>query len=394
MNPVPLRFSLLSVMRRSLRKRTARCLAALVCSLLSARGARAAVSLLLEQPYGHFTVAWNPTGHSALYFDHICAATPVKLRSCGPGELGVVISRYESIDPYDWIAVPLVPYLYAVGSPSEVPGTVDRLDVARLRDLYRREHLESVAPDTASGDAPQGDWYELVGSAYDRTIYGFRVKTTAEQDAMIIALFNDRPNVQQYSGARRNCADFVRVTVDRLYPHAIRRNYLADFGVSTPKSVARGLAHYARKHPEAGLEEFRIPQVPGDLPRSGGVEGVSEAFLKHYGVPMTLISPYITAAVLAAYVGQGRFAVPKSAPALDVAALEQAVRQAQAAGQGGAAPGAAAGAAASEGQAFTDGNWADFSGLSLGLPVLGNTTSAAFVSPADCADCSDVYLFQ
>ena len=51
-----------------------------------------------------------------------------------------------------------------------------------------------------------------------------------------------------------------------------------------------------------------------------GVEGVTESLLKRYGLPMILVSPHLTAAVLVAYVGQGRFAVPKNAPVLDLAA--------------------------------------------------------------------------
>ena len=78
--------------------------------------ARASVSVLLEQPYGGLGM-FNPTGHSAVYLDHVCAASPLELRPCRPGELGVVISRYDDIGGYDWIAVPLLPYLYAVESP-------------------------------------------------------------------------------------------------------------------------------------------------------------------------------------------------------------------------------------------------------------------------------------
>ncbi len=290
--------------------------------MLAGSQAQASVALLLEQPYGGVGVYLNPTGHSALYFDHICASSPLRLRPCGPGELGVVLSRYDGIGTYDWVAVPLVPYLYAVDTTGEVPLSADHRSVSRLREAYRRNHLEQIAPDTPTGAAPAGNWYELVGSAYDRTIYGFRVNTTAAQDAALIALFNDRPNTNHYNGAFRNCADFVRVTVDRLYPHAIRRNFIADFGLTTPKSVARGLTHYAHKHPELDLQVFRVPQVEGDLARSVGVENVTESLLKRYGVPLTILSPEATAAVLIAYIGDGRFTVPKHAPLLDLAALQ------------------------------------------------------------------------
>lgn len=291
---------------------------ALLCLIVAAAGtAHASMALLLEQPYGGLGEV-NPTGHSAIYLDHVCAATPLKLRPCQPGELGVVLSRYDGIEGYDWLAIPLLPYLYAVESPSEIPQTMDRATEISLRDQYRRRHLEQFASDMPDGSMPPGNWYELIGSAYDRTIYGFSIKTTPEQDAALIAIFNDQRNVERYNGAFRNCADFARVTINRIYPHAIRRNFIADFGLTTPKSVARSLAHYASKHPDTDLHAFVIPQVRGSLPRSHSTEGVTESLLKRYGVPLVVLSPVATAVVFVAYLGHGRFDVPRGAPVLDL----------------------------------------------------------------------------
>src|ERR1700678_1858118 len=105
--------------------------AVLSLCLLAAPYAHASVALLMEEPYGDFG-AINPTGHAAIYFNHICADSHIVLRPCRDGEFGVVISRYHKIDGYDWIAVPLVPYLYAVDSPSDIPLTVDKEQVAAL----------------------------------------------------------------------------------------------------------------------------------------------------------------------------------------------------------------------------------------------------------------------
>ena len=88
-------------------------LAGLLAGLPSAR---AGVTLLLEEPFGTFG-GMNPTGHSAVYLSHVCAATPVSLRRCHEDEYGVVISRYHRVGGYDWIAIPLLPYLYAVKNP-------------------------------------------------------------------------------------------------------------------------------------------------------------------------------------------------------------------------------------------------------------------------------------
>jgi hypothetical protein len=79
--------------------------------LLGATRVHADAALLVEEPYGHFG-ALNPTGHAAIYLNRICAESPTTLRRCQPGEMGVVISRYNKIAGRDWIAIPLVPYLY------------------------------------------------------------------------------------------------------------------------------------------------------------------------------------------------------------------------------------------------------------------------------------------
>lgn len=293
--------------------RAAVCIALLVGSMC----ARASVTVLMEEPYGEVSHLLNPTGHSALYLDHVCADTPTVLRACRDGELGVVISRYNDIGGYDWLAIPLIPYLYSVETAAEIPQTMDRAQEAALRDAYRRAHLEAIAPDLESGNAPGGNWYELVGSAYDRTIWAFQVNSTPEQEAGLIALFNDRKNKERYNGAFTNCADFTRVAINRFYPHAIRRNFVADFGLTTPKSVARALTHYAKRHPETGLRIYKIPQVPGEIGRSHRIQGVAESLLKNYGVPLVLISPVSASVVLAAYVQHGRFSLPKDAPLVD-----------------------------------------------------------------------------
>jgi hypothetical protein len=289
---------------------------ACVALIVVCSATRASVAVLLEEPYGEMG-RMNPTGHSAVYFDHICAESPTMLRPCRTGELGAVISRYDGINGYDWLAIPIVPYLYAVDAAEDIPMTADREVEDRLRDAYRRAHFAGFAPDLPDGTAPGGNWYELVGSAYDRSLYAFQVDTTAEQEAKLIAQFNDSKNVQLYNGAFRNCADFTRVTLNRFYPHAIRRNFIADFGLTTPKSVARALTHYAKKHPETNLRIYKIPQVKGEIPRSHRTQGVAESLLKRYGVPLVLISPVSATVVFAAYVQHGRFALPKHPELVD-----------------------------------------------------------------------------
>src|SRR5580698_5639943 len=285
----------------------------------AATHAHASVALLMEEPYGDFG-AVNPTGHAAVYFNHICADSPTVLRPCHDGEYGVVISRYHKIDGYDWLAIPLVGYLYSVDSVNDIPATVDKEQVAALRDAYRKEHLLALAPDNKSGGSPKGEWYELVGSSYDRTIHGFQVDSTPAQDQRFITTFNDRRNVGHFNLLFHNCADFSRVVLDIYLPHAIHRNFIADVGLMTPKQVARSLVSYGKKHPELEMTAFVIPQVPGSIHRSHPVDGVAESLVKSkkYLLPMVFLAPEVTGGVAVAYLVDGRMKLPKSTPVFDI----------------------------------------------------------------------------
>ncbi len=281
--------------------------------------ARADAALLMEEPYGMFG-SINPTGHAAIYLNHVCAESPTELRPCRPREPGVVISRYHRIAGYDWIAIPLVPYLYAVERVEDVPSTVDPAQVAQLRDAYRREHLIDLIPDIAegekAGETPKGDWPQLIGASYDRKIYGFQIETTAEADERFIAEYNDRRNESRFNLFYRNCADFSRTLLNLYYPHSIRRNFFVDLGITTPKQVARSLTKYAKRNPDLDFSTFVIPQVPGSIDRSHRVNGVVEAMLKSkkYVVPLVVLNPQLTAGMIVAYLADGRFAPPKDAP--------------------------------------------------------------------------------
>jgi hypothetical protein len=281
--------------------------------------AHASVALFMEEPYGEFG-AMNPTGHAAVYFNHICADSPTSLRPCHDGEFGVVISRYHKIDGYDWLAIPLVGYLYAVDSPNDVPQTVDKEQVAALRDADRKQHLLDLAPDNRHGRSPKGEWTELVGSSYDRTIHGFQVDSTRAQDQRFITIFNDRRNVGHFNLLFHNCADFSRVVLDIYLPHAIHRNFVADLGLMTPKQVARSLVSYGKKHPELNMNAFVIPQVPGSIARSHPVDGVAESLVrsKKYLLPLVILAPEVTGGVAAAYLVDGRLKLPKGTPVFEI----------------------------------------------------------------------------
>ncbi|MGA9802800.1 MAG: hypothetical protein WBQ46_06085 [Terriglobales bacterium] len=241
--------------------------------------------------------------------------SPVILRPCAEGESGVVLSRYDGIAGYDWIAIPLIPYLYAVDRPEAVPLFADAKLVAFLRDQYRRNYLEALAPNRPDGGTPEGNWYELIGASYDRTIYGFEIETSPDQDALLIAKFNNQPNRERYNFVKRNCADFVREVVDFYYPHALHRSLIGDLGVTTPKQIAKMMARYSRHHPDLQSSNFLLPQVPGTVGRSKPVHGVLESVMaaKKYMLPLVVLHPYIGGGVLVEYFGHRRFDPARSA---------------------------------------------------------------------------------
>jgi hypothetical protein len=286
--------------------------------------AHADAAFLLEEPYGTFG-KYNPTGHAAVYLTQVCAASPTRLRRCEAGEPGVVISRYHKIAGYDWLAIPVLPYLYAVDTVQDIPRSADAQTVAALRDNYRRAHLLALAPDAANGGAPQGEWTQLVGSAYDRKIYGFQIETTAEQDAAFIEQFNERKNKSHFNLFYSNCADFAGSVLNIYAPHAVHRNFFADAGITTPKQVAKSFARYARKHPVVEFSSFQIPQVPGSIHRSKGVNGVAEALLKSkkYVVPLAILYPAVTGGIAVAYFVEGRFNPKRNAGVFDVSRVVQ-----------------------------------------------------------------------
>ena len=274
--------------------------------LLYVSFAGASATLLLEEPYGTMGF-FTATGHAAVYLSGVCADTPVVLRRCAPGEMGVVLSRYDRVGGYDWVAIPLIPYLYAVERPEDVPLFANAKMAAFLRDRYRRKYLEDIAPDVKNGETPGGNWYQLVGSSYDRTIYGFEIQTTPEQDDALIRKYNTSPNVSHFHLVTNNCADFAKGALNFYYPKSLHRSLIADIGITTPKQMAKMLTKYSDRHPELQFSRLIISQVPGSMPRSSAVHGVVESFFtaKKYIVPSAVVSPIFAGCVAAVYVGTG-----------------------------------------------------------------------------------------
>ncbi len=300
------------------------CLIALLfVSLAGASTARGDVALLIEEPYGFFG-SINPTGHSAIYLNRVCAESPVLLRRCQPGETGVVISPYSRIRRLDWVAIPLLPYLYAIEQSADVPQWAEPASVADMRKAYAEAHLTSLISATRGYDT-KNVWPQLLGVAYIRKIYSFEIATTDEQDDLLIAEYNGRANQSHFNLFTNNCADFSRRLLNFYYPHAVGRSITADIAITTPKQIAKSLVTYAHRHDELELSEIVIPQVPGTIPRSHTPRGVVESLLKtkKYAVPIAVFHPYFLAGIAVTYLTNGRFEFAKNAPEIPLTDQEE-----------------------------------------------------------------------
>jgi len=284
------------------------CLFLLALLVVCAPATRADVAVLLEEPYS-LDGSLAGTGHSAVYLSNICAETTTQLRRCNPGELGVVLSRYHHLAGYDWAAVPLVAYLYAVDKPENIPLFIDPKLAWYLRNQYRRAHFADIAPDPPSSHPDTQDWYQLVGSAFDRTLYGFQLPTSPEDDDRLIAKFNSGQNKQAYKLVSDNCADFVHDVVTFYYPDSVWRSKLGDLGVMTPKQAAKSFTQFSKRNPQLQLTRFFVPQVPGTVKRSKPVHGLVDGVFhaKKYFVPLAVFTPFVAGGVATVYYFGGRF---------------------------------------------------------------------------------------
>ena len=275
--------------------------------------ARADVSVLLLEGVG-VAGEFTGSGHAAIYLSNICSDGPVELRLCQPGETGVVISNYPGFGKdasYEWIATPVIPYLYGVENEKDIPlyanGKIRRF----LRETYRQKHLRSVIPDNADGSIPEGSWRTMLGMTFNRDIYSFNIKTTSEEDEKFLKEFTSLPNENRFNSFNRNCADFVRKTINRYFPQAARRDLINDFGISTPKAIAKSLTQYATDRPELLFTITRYPQVAGPIWRSSDNRNFTEtAFTsKKYVIPSLLFEPALIGIFASTYLITGRFDV-------------------------------------------------------------------------------------
>jgi hypothetical protein len=283
----------------------------LVC-IFCARSAYGDVGVILNETLDESVARVTGSGHTAVYFSRICPESPVKLRLCGPGEYGSVMSNYINLgedEQFEWNIAPFSVYVYGVedvtrraifGSPK-----VKKL----LEENYREQTLAAYCTGRSCMTSGKAEWREMVAAGMSRSMYIFVVETTLQQDLDLIAKFNAMPNENHFNGVTRNCADFTKNVVDTYFPHSAHRDAINDFGMTSPKAVARSFSHYAQNHPESHFRVLHFSQLPGTIKRSTEPHSGTEQLYhsKKLLIPMVIFADHELPVVAAAYLITGRF---------------------------------------------------------------------------------------
>jgi hypothetical protein len=270
------------------------------------------VGVLLNESLDTSFARISGSGHSAVYFSRICAESPVKLRLCRPDEQGSVMSNYTTLgedQPFEWNIVPLSIYMYGVEDPQNRPLFGSQKIKHALEERYRTNFLAGYCDSPTCRTSNKAEWREMVGATLERSIFIFVVETSLEQDRALIAEFNSLPNHNHFNGITQNCATFARRVLNTYYPHAARADYLNDFGLITPKAIARSFTHFAERHPEAHLRVLHFAQLPGTIKRSTECRNGTEQLYhsKKLLVPMILFADHELPFMAASYLLTGRF---------------------------------------------------------------------------------------
>jgi hypothetical protein len=124
---------------------------------------------------------------------------------------------------------------------------------------------------------------------------------------------NAGPNLTSFNLLFNNCADFSRELLNHYFPHVFKRSIFPDAGMTTPKQTTYRLERYARKHPEAQLTIFEIPQIPGYRHESRSAKGIDESLATTvYAIPIAILNPYLAGGLFADYLVRGRYhLIPK-----------------------------------------------------------------------------------
>jgi hypothetical protein len=286
-------------------------LAALLACLACSR-AYGDVGVILNETLDESVARITGSGHTAVYFSRICPDSPVKLRLCRPDENGSVMSNYINLgedERFEWNIVPLNMYVYGVEDARYRPVFGSPKIKTLLEEKYRDQALAAYCTGHSCMTSDKAEWREMVGASMSRSMYFFVVETTVQQDLDLIAKFNALPNENHFNGFTRNCADFTKNIIDTYFPHSAHRDFINDFGMTSPKAVARTFSHYAQEHPEYHFRVLHFSQLPGTIKRSTEPRSGTEQLYhsKKLLIPMVIFADHELPVAAAAYLITGRF---------------------------------------------------------------------------------------
>jgi len=284
----------------------------LVLACLASSRAYGDVGVVLNESLDTSIARITGSGHSAVYLSRVCPESPVRLRLCRAGEQGSVISNYTTLgedQPFEWNVVPLSVYLYGVEDPRYRPLVGSQKIKHVLEERYREQYLSAYCAGESCRTSNKAEWREMVGASLSRSMYMFVAETTVEQDLDLIEKFNSLPNENHFNGVTRNCADFTRRVINAYFPHATGPDYINDFGMTSPKAVARSFTRYSLRHPEAHFRVVHYAQIPGTIKRSSECRAGTEQLYhsKKLLVPMLIFANHELPFVAASYLFTGRF---------------------------------------------------------------------------------------
>lgn len=299
----------------------------------------AEVGLMLNEALKIGSSKWTGAGHSTVYLSRVCAASPVELRMCGPGENGVVLTNYRAFGEdrsYEWNAIPLNVYLYGVEDESARPLYGSATVRWMLQERYREKYLGNLCTGSCATN-PNALWRETVAASFIRDVYMFTAKTTPEQDRALMEKFNGTRNVGHFNGFTYNCANFARDVVNTYFPGAAKADRINDFGMTSPKAIAKSFAHYGMKHPELEFRVVRFSQIPGEYtPSKDNRKGTEELYRSNrWRLPLAVLRPYELGIFAGSYMLTGRFNPElelRRRPTEEVVGLQAALREARAEG--------------------------------------------------------------
>ena len=230
---------------------------------------------------------------------------------------------------------PLNVYLYGVENPRYRPMVGSQQIKHVLEERYRENYLADYCTTEFCKTSNKAEWREMVGATQERSMYVFVMATTTEQDRELIEKFNSAPNKNHFNGVTRNCADFTRKVINAYFPGATGPDYINDFGMTSPKAIARSFTRYAKRHPDANFRVLHFAQVPGTIKRSTVARAGTEQLFrsKKLLIPMAIFADQALPFVAGSYLLTGRFDPQtelEKHPTVEATELDHQVRLAKA----------------------------------------------------------------